>query len=359
MNLKDLSRPLDISDVDFRIQSINNGGYATVLAYKDARVDMNRLDEVLTPLGWQRDYKFIDGKLFCGVGILNPNNDQWVWKWDVGTESMTEKEKGMASDAFKRACFNLGIGRELYSYPFISVKLKELEWTKEGGRPKQTFNLKLKDWKWYSEFTDGKLSFIAAKDETGAVRFKWGELQPKVKEPEYKAASPIADEVVTEEYYVQPSTEEQDANVEGILKKSKDPVQENLNLEIDTVRPELIKAYTDIYGKAPHGRMSNERIAEEIQNAQKLEESINEEIIPEISLDIEIEEEEIIEIEEEDIEEEINSILNHADKIETYTDPSKFVAWAKEIVSEYISIDSADTIESFKALCNNHYSKIV
>jgi len=359
MNLKDLSRPLDISDVDFRIQSINNGGYATVLAYKDARVDMNRLDEVLTPLGWQRDYKFIDGKLFCGVGILNPKSDQWVWKWDVGTESMTEKEKGMASDAFKRACFNLGIGRELYSYPFISVKLKETEYTKEGGRPKQTFNLKLKDWKWYSEFTDGKLSFIAAKDETGAVRFKWGELQPKVKEPEYKAASLIAEEVVTEEYYVQASTEEQDANIEGILKKSKDPVQENLNLEIDTVRPELIKTYTEIYGKAPHGRTSNERIAEEIQNARKLEESINEEIIPEISLDIEIEEEEVIEIEEEDVEEEINSILNHADKIETYTDPSKFVAWAKEIVSEYISIDSADTIESFKALCNNHYSKIV
>lgn len=99
MNLKELSRPLDISDVDFRVQSINNGGYATILAYKSARVDMNRLDEVLTPIGWQRDYKLIDGKLFCGVGIYNSETGGWVWKWDVGTESMTEATKGEASDA--------------------------------------------------------------------------------------------------------------------------------------------------------------------------------------------------------------------------------------------------------------------
>ena len=160
MNLNELSRPLDISEVDFRVQSINNGGYATILAYKDARVDMNRLDEVLGPVGWQRDYKLIDGKLFCGVGIYSEQHNQWVWKWDVGTESNTEAEKGQASDAFKRACFNLGIGRELYDYPLIQVKLMANEWSKDGGKPRQTYELKIKEWKWYSEFTDYKLSFL-------------------------------------------------------------------------------------------------------------------------------------------------------------------------------------------------------
>jgi hypothetical protein len=81
MNLKDLQKPLDIKDIDFRIQSINKHGYATILAYKDARVDMKRLDEVCE-FNWQKDYKLIDGRLYCGIGIKN--NDEWIWRWDVG-----------------------------------------------------------------------------------------------------------------------------------------------------------------------------------------------------------------------------------------------------------------------------------
>ena len=121
--LKELSKPLDIKDVDFRIQSINKGGYATILAYKDARVDMNRLDEVCGA-NWQKDYRYIESKgmLFCRVGIKIGN--EWIWREDLGVESFTEKQKGQASDAFKRACFNWGIGRELYDYPLIQVKLK-------------------------------------------------------------------------------------------------------------------------------------------------------------------------------------------------------------------------------------------
>lgn len=217
MNYKDLSRPLDISDVDFRVQSINNGGYATVLAYKDARVDMNRLDEVLGVGFWTRDYKMIDNQLFCGIGIYNDVINQWVWKWDVGTESMTEAQKGRASDAFKRACFNLGIGRELYDYPLISIKLNENEWSKDGGRPKQTYNLKIKDWVWYSEFTEGKLSFLAAKDDNRKLRFTWGKMKPKEVEPEFKPAAVAVEPV---EVIVEPVVDT-DANIEGLVKKTR------------------------------------------------------------------------------------------------------------------------------------------
>ena len=167
-----LNTPLKIDEIDFRVQSINKGGYATILAYKDARVDMNRLDAVYGVDGWQKKYDLIDGKLFCSVGIYSEKLNQWIWKQDVGTESNTEKEKGQASDAFKRACFNLGIGRELYDYPLIQVQLTDREFDKSTG--KTTWHFKLKEWKWGSEFDEnGILVKLAAKDENGNLRFNW------------------------------------------------------------------------------------------------------------------------------------------------------------------------------------------
>jgi hypothetical protein len=170
-----LNTPLPIEQIDFRVQSINKGGYATILAYKDARADMNRLDSVLGVLGWQKKYELIDGNLFCSVGIYNEQTKDWIWKMDVGTESNTEKEKGQASDAFKRACFNLGIGRELYEYPIIQIKLDDSEFDKTTNKP--TFNFKLKEWVWYSEFTDNKLTYLGCKDNKGNVRFQFGKLK--------------------------------------------------------------------------------------------------------------------------------------------------------------------------------------
>jgi len=102
MNLKELSRPLTIEDIDFRVQSINAKGYATILAYKSARIDMQRLDQAVGPLNWQRKHELIDGKLFCHVGIYNEENGEWVWKSDVGTESMTEATKGESSDSLTK-----------------------------------------------------------------------------------------------------------------------------------------------------------------------------------------------------------------------------------------------------------------
>ena len=172
MNLKLLSTPIDINSVDFRLQSVNKGGYATILAYKDARVDMKRLDAVYGTEFWQKKYDLIDNHLFCSVGIYNQIINQWIWKQDVGTESMSEKEKGEASDAFKRACFNLGIGRELYDYPMIQVKLNDSEFDKSTGKP--TFNFKLKEWIWQSEFDiNGKLILLKAIDNNKLVRFDY------------------------------------------------------------------------------------------------------------------------------------------------------------------------------------------
>ena len=84
MELK-LNTPLKIDEIDFRIQSINLGGYATILAYKDARVDMNRLDAVYGVDKWQKKYDVINNNLFCSVGIWSDTLNQWVWKQDVGT----------------------------------------------------------------------------------------------------------------------------------------------------------------------------------------------------------------------------------------------------------------------------------
>lgn len=178
MTLK-LDDPLTIDQIDFRIQSINKGGYATILAYKDARVDMHRLNQVYGVGKWQRKHELINGNLFCSVGVWNDEIKEWCWVQDVGTESNTEKQKGQASDSFKRACFNLGIGIELYDYPVIQVKLnggndQKEEWFLNNGNPKAGWSLKLKEWKWVVQFQDGLLTCLAAQDQNGKLRFQFG-----------------------------------------------------------------------------------------------------------------------------------------------------------------------------------------
>jgi hypothetical protein len=174
MNLKKLTEPLSVEEIDFRIQSINNGGYATVLAYKDARADMQRLDDAVGVTNWKREHAR-DNKN-CIVSIWCDDKKQWISKEDTGTESMAEAQKGLASDSFKRACFNLGIGRELYDYPVISIKLNKDE-LQETGKPKPkyraSFNLNFKEWTWKTKFEEGKLVGIYCTDTKGKVRFKY------------------------------------------------------------------------------------------------------------------------------------------------------------------------------------------
>lgn len=115
-------RKLKANEIDARIGSVgkNNNGLSLLL-YKDARVDQNILDETVGSMKWKRSHQLIGDRLYCTVSIFDDNTGQWVDKQDVGTESNAEKEKGQASDSFKRACFNWGIGRELYTSPFIWI----------------------------------------------------------------------------------------------------------------------------------------------------------------------------------------------------------------------------------------------
>lgn len=112
-------RNLTEKEIEVRVQSTKPNG-VILLLYKDARCDMRILDETVGAERWQREHYGIDGKMFCRVGIFS-EGFCWVWKSDCGSESNTEAEKGQASDSFKRACFNWGIGRELYTAPFIFV----------------------------------------------------------------------------------------------------------------------------------------------------------------------------------------------------------------------------------------------
>ncbi len=111
-------RTLKASEIECRVGTISEKGL-TLLLYKDARCDMNILDETVGALNWKREHKRDNAN--CVVSIYDDNKKEWVSKEDTGTESNTEAEKGLASDSFKRACVNWGIGRELYSSPFIYI----------------------------------------------------------------------------------------------------------------------------------------------------------------------------------------------------------------------------------------------
>lgn len=115
-------RDLRADEIECRIGQINKQGKGlSLLLYKDARCDMAILDETVGALNWQREHYEVKGNMYCKVSIWDTEKNTWVWKSDCGTESNTEAQKGEASDSFKRACVNWGIGRELYTSPFIWV----------------------------------------------------------------------------------------------------------------------------------------------------------------------------------------------------------------------------------------------
>lgn len=170
-------RELKASEIDCRIQSIGKNKTkaigATILLYKDARVDMNILDETVGAMNWQRGHSVINGNLYCTISIWDKTKEQWVTKSDVGTESNTEKEKGQASDSFKRAGFNWGIGRELYTAPFVYITLQDGEWYEgRDGKPKSNAKFKVKDIAYDENRNIVKLVIV---DSKGKVRYTFGE----------------------------------------------------------------------------------------------------------------------------------------------------------------------------------------
>ncbi len=129
----DFIRLLRADEIECRVSTINEKGLVLLL-FKDARVDQRILDETFTPFGWKRNHQCIEGNLYCTVEIWDAEKGQWIAKQDVGTTSYSEKEKGQASDSFKRACFNWGIGRELYTAPFIWIPAGKASIQKKGDR---------------------------------------------------------------------------------------------------------------------------------------------------------------------------------------------------------------------------------
>ena len=177
-------RELRADEMEVRAAQVTEKG-VSLLIYKDARCDMRILDETVGPEGWQKRYHECKGTLFCSVGIrvteerrteVAPyvlREARWIWKEDAGTPSNQEAEKGEASDAFKRACFNWGIGRELYTAPFIWVPADRCEIRPgKNGRP-QCFD------RFHVEkvrIEDGRITAISIWNDRKACRaFVWQE----------------------------------------------------------------------------------------------------------------------------------------------------------------------------------------
>jgi hypothetical protein len=173
MNIKDLTKPLSREHIDFRVAQVilaknKDTVWASILAYKDARVDMEILDEVVGPMNWQNEYhRDSKGVLQCGIGIYHDPTKQWIWKWSNGIPSNFESEKGEYSDAFKRAGFMWGIGRKLYDFPTIFVQLIQGDWYEKDGKAFATSKLRPNDWKW--EISEDYQSVTASRKVNGKL----------------------------------------------------------------------------------------------------------------------------------------------------------------------------------------------
>ena len=130
-------RDLRADEIECRVAQAKQNG-VSLLLYKDARCDQNILDETVGPMNWQREHCRENAN--CIVSIWDEKKSQWIKKEDTGKESNTEAEKGLASDSFKRACFNWGIGRELYTAPFIWISAENCVALKQNGQRWQCFD---------------------------------------------------------------------------------------------------------------------------------------------------------------------------------------------------------------------------
>ena len=175
-------RKLNADEIECRVAQVFEKG-CSLLLYKTARVDRAILTEKFGEL-WQNDFKVIDGKMYGGIAVYNKDLKEWLWRWDCGTESQTEAEKGQASDCFKRAGFKWGIGIELYSAPFIFVNIPTV---KDGIKWKlvdkfQKFEVK------EIEYTNNEISNLVIIDKDKKVVFEMKKgfstpIQQEIKKP--------------------------------------------------------------------------------------------------------------------------------------------------------------------------------
>lgn len=171
-------RLLRADEIDVRISIVKDWGIGLLL-YKDARCDQNILDETVGAMNWQRHHTRDNAN--CIVSIWDPDKDEWVEKEDTGTESFTEREKGLASDSFKRACFNWGIGRELYTAPSMLVFKKNLnKLTEVNGKWTCSDRFSVKD----IEYDGRKIAKVDVLNETTGEVLTFGEPVAETKKTE-------------------------------------------------------------------------------------------------------------------------------------------------------------------------------
>lgn len=167
-------RLLSAQDIECRAQQVaKDFSWCSLLLYKNARVDMQILDETFGRFGWKRSHELINGRLYCTVSIYDDEKCQWVSKQDVGVESNTEAEKGQASDAFKRACFNVGIGRELYTAPKIFISLTKDD--VKNSRLSTRFDVRA------IEYTNNQISYLQIVDNKGILRYEYADKNKVIK----------------------------------------------------------------------------------------------------------------------------------------------------------------------------------
>ena len=188
-------RCLKPEEIEIRVQQVTEKG-AQLLLYKDSRCDKRILDETFGIFGWKDSYEEVKGNLFCTISIYDDTKQQWIDKCDCGTESFSEKEKGEASDAFKRAGFNVGIGRELYTRIFYFASVP----TKKNDKGKYDLVNK------YEKFTVAEISTneetekiekIKIADSKGNIVFSYGYPKTSTKTETKKVDKPV--EMITDE----------------------------------------------------------------------------------------------------------------------------------------------------------------
>ena len=175
----------------------------TLLLYQDARAAMKRLDERFGEYGWQREHKDVHGVTYCGVSLWDDEKHAWVTKWDAGERSKTSGEKGEASDSFKRACVNWGIGRELYTAPFIGV-----------DENVNTSYLKVTE---IAYTPDRKICALTIADRQGNIIYQFGKKNAAA--PKETAKAPVAAQPAPEQEKPKPTQEELDKIYDGLSER--------------------------------------------------------------------------------------------------------------------------------------------
>lgn len=156
-------RNLRAEEIEIRVRQCDEDGFSLLL-YIDSRIDMNILDETVGENKWQRRHYGVKDNMYCSVGIKC--GEEWVWKDDCGVESNTEKEKGEASDSFKRACVNWGIARELYTAPPMYIRGNIKKHSRSGKYIPTIRGLYVSE----IEISDNKIiEWLTIRDEKGIV----------------------------------------------------------------------------------------------------------------------------------------------------------------------------------------------